>query len=62
MFCLNMYRWDVNATEELPDYMKICFKALYDLTNEISYKVSQKHRWDPSASLRKAVSYMHITT
>ncbi|XP_028805342.1 (3S,6E)-nerolidol synthase 1-like [Neltuma alba] len=47
-------RWDVEATEELPDYMKICFKALYDLTNEISYKVCRKHGWDPSMSLRKA--------
>ncbi|XP_028805344.1 (3S,6E)-nerolidol synthase 1-like [Neltuma alba] len=46
--------WDIEAAEELPDYMKICFKALHDLTNEISYKVYLKHGRDPSMSLRKA--------
>ncbi|TKY71583.1 (3S,6E)-nerolidol synthase 1 [Spatholobus suberectus] len=46
-------RWDISATEQLPDYMKICFKALYDLTNEISSKIYQKHGWDPTDSLRK---------
>ena len=58
-----IYRWDIEATEELPDYMKIGFKALYDLTNEISYKVYLKHGWNPSLSLRKAVSvyiYMFV--
>ncbi|KAI4296531.1 hypothetical protein L6164_036481 [Bauhinia variegata] len=46
-------RWDINATEQLPQYMKICFKYLYDLTNQISLKVYQKHGWNPIDSLRK---------
>ncbi|KAK7328020.1 hypothetical protein VNO77_22114 [Canavalia gladiata] len=46
-------RWDSIAAEQLPDYMKICFKALYNLTNEISCKIYQKHGWDPIDSLRK---------
>ncbi|XP_028805341.1 (3S,6E)-nerolidol synthase 1 [Neltuma alba] len=54
IFTKAVIRWDIEAAEELPDYMKICFKALYDLTNEISYKVCLKHGWDPSTSLRKA--------
>ncbi|KAI9120449.1 hypothetical protein K1719_007482 [Acacia pycnantha] len=54
LFTKAVNRWDIEATEELPDYMKIGFKALYDLTNEISYKVYLKHGWDPSLSLRKA--------
>lgn len=45
----------MTAIEQLPDYMKVCFKALYDMTNEISCKVNQKHGWNPLYSLRKAV-------
>ncbi|GLT83135.1 hypothetical protein SLE2022_014440 [Rubroshorea leprosula] len=46
-------RWDYAAIERLPDYMKICFKALHEITNEISHKVYQKHGWNPVDSLRK---------
>ncbi|MBA0811887.1 hypothetical protein Gohar_025901, partial [Gossypium harknessii] len=31
--------WDYAASDKLPYYMKICFKALDDITNEISQKV-----------------------
>ncbi|XP_076938099.1 R-linalool synthase QH5, chloroplastic-like [Bidens hawaiensis] len=31
-------RWDINAVEELPDYMKMCFLGLYNTTNEIAYQ------------------------
>ncbi|KAK1429340.1 hypothetical protein QVD17_11548 [Tagetes erecta] len=30
-------RWDINAIEELPNYMKICFIGFYNTINEISY-------------------------
>ncbi|KAI7736799.1 hypothetical protein M8C21_011234, partial [Ambrosia artemisiifolia] len=30
-------RWDINAIEELPDYMKICFIGLYNTINEMAY-------------------------
>ncbi|XP_076911475.1 R-linalool synthase QH1, chloroplastic-like [Bidens hawaiensis] len=30
-------RWDINAIEKLPDYMKICFLGFYNTINEISY-------------------------
>ncbi|MED6110806.1 hypothetical protein PIB30_046284 [Stylosanthes scabra] len=47
-------RWDVNTVpDELPDYMKVCFRALYDVTNEISFKIYQKHGWEPKDYLRK---------
>ncbi|KAJ0806185.1 putative lyase [Helianthus annuus] len=32
-------RWDLNAIAELPDYMKICFHALYNAISEMSYNV-----------------------
>ncbi|KAF5767606.1 putative R-linalool synthase [Helianthus annuus] len=30
-------RWDINAAEELPDYMKICFLGFHNTVNEIAY-------------------------
>ncbi|XP_031287270.1 (3S,6E)-nerolidol synthase 1-like [Pistacia vera] len=49
-------RWDHAAIDQLPDYMKICFKVLDDITNEISYKVYKEHGFNPVHSLRKAWS------
>ncbi|KAG5234825.1 terpene synthase [Salix suchowensis] len=46
-------RWDISAAEHLPDYMKICFKALDNITDEISYEIYKKHGWNPVDSLRK---------
>ncbi|KAF8409452.1 hypothetical protein HHK36_005528 [Tetracentron sinense] len=46
-------RWDFAAVDQLPNYMKICFKAVYDITNEISNKVIREHGWNPINSLRK---------
>jgi (3S)-linalool synthase len=51
------FRWDIAAAEHLPDCMKICFKALNNITNEISYKIYKEHGWNPVDSLRKAVRY-----
>ncbi|XP_027191419.1 (3S,6E)-nerolidol synthase 1-like isoform X1 [Cicer arietinum] len=53
LFTEAVSRWDINtAMEQLPDYMKTCFRVLYDLTNEISFKVYQRHGWDPIDSLK----------
>ncbi|KAK9284151.1 hypothetical protein L1049_023319 [Liquidambar formosana] len=30
-------RWDVNAVKSLPDYMKLCYLALYNSVNEMGY-------------------------
>ncbi|XP_044461282.1 (3S,6E)-nerolidol synthase 1-like [Mangifera indica] len=48
--------WDHAAIDQLPDYMKICFQDLDDVTNEISYKVYKEHGFNPVHSLRKAWS------
>ncbi|KAJ7968398.1 Linalool synthase [Quillaja saponaria] len=53
LFTEAVNRWEIEATEQLPDYMKTCFKALYQITDEISYKVYQKYGWNPIDSLRK---------
>ncbi|KAK8607879.1 hypothetical protein V6N13_023324 [Hibiscus sabdariffa] len=49
-------RWDYGASDGLPDYMKLCFKALHDITNEISQKVHKKYGRNPINSLKKAWS------
>ncbi|KAF8411309.1 hypothetical protein HHK36_003856 [Tetracentron sinense] len=53
LFTEAINRWDIAAGEQLPNYMKICFKAIYEITNEIAYKVFQEHGWNPINSLRK---------
>ncbi|KAK7252226.1 hypothetical protein RIF29_36034 [Crotalaria pallida] len=46
--------WDLAAMEQLPDYMKLCFKALYDITNEVAFKTLIKHGWNPIGTLIKS--------
>ncbi|OMO99925.1 hypothetical protein COLO4_13037 [Corchorus olitorius] len=33
----DMSRWDVRAVKNLPDYMKLCYLALYNSVNEMAY-------------------------
>ncbi|KAG8386980.1 hypothetical protein BUALT_Bualt03G0205000 [Buddleja alternifolia] len=39
LFTSAIQRWDLDAIDQLPEYMKICYMALYNTTNEIAYKV-----------------------
>ncbi|KAK4486861.1 hypothetical protein RD792_006169 [Penstemon davidsonii] len=39
LFTHAIQRWDLNAIGQLPEYMKICYMALYNTTNEISNNV-----------------------
>ncbi|KAG9144248.1 hypothetical protein Leryth_023048 [Lithospermum erythrorhizon] len=34
--------WDIDALEQLPDYMKICFLALFNSINQMAYDVLQE--------------------
>ncbi|KAL5571265.1 hypothetical protein UlMin_020862 [Ulmus minor] len=45
MFNDAIQRWELSAMEELPEYMKICYMALYNTTNEIAYRVLKQHGW-----------------
>ncbi|KAH7842191.1 hypothetical protein Vadar_002521 [Vaccinium darrowii] len=36
LFTAAVNRWDIKAVQTLPDYMKFCFLALYDTTNEMA--------------------------
>ncbi|XP_023520215.1 (3S,6E)-nerolidol synthase 1-like, partial [Cucurbita pepo subsp. pepo] len=54
MFTEVVCRWDLVAAEKLPSCMRICFKSLFVVTNEISDQIYQKHGWNPATSLQTA--------
>uniref|UniRef100_A0A803LNA9 Uncharacterized protein n=2 Tax=Chenopodium quinoa TaxID=63459 RepID=A0A803LNA9_CHEQI len=39
LFTNAIERWNINAIDELPDYMKVTFLALYNTVNEIGYEI-----------------------
>ncbi|XP_042487129.1 alpha-terpineol synthase, chloroplastic-like [Macadamia integrifolia] len=47
-------RWDLKAMEQLPDYMKICFLALFNSVNEMGYFHLKEHGIDNIPFLKKA--------
>ncbi|XP_042518571.1 (3S,6E)-nerolidol synthase 1-like [Macadamia integrifolia] len=54
LFTEAINRWEPTEIERLPNYMKICFRVLDEITSEISDKVLREHGWNPINSLRKA--------
>ncbi|CAI0407025.1 unnamed protein product [Linum tenue] len=46
-------RWDIKMAEELPDYMRKCFMALYHMINQIGYDVHKKHGYNSIHSLQR---------
>ncbi|KAL5731045.1 hypothetical protein ACHQM5_003807 [Ranunculus cassubicifolius] len=47
-------RWDHKAMNNLPYYMKICFLALYNTTNEMAYDILKEQGWDILPYLTKS--------
>ncbi|CAL9084310.1 unnamed protein product [Musa textilis] len=47
-------RWDVNAMDKFPEYMKICFLALFNATNDTAYNVMKEKGLDIIPHLKKA--------
>ncbi|KAH7672182.1 Geranyl diphosphate diphosphatase protein [Dioscorea alata] len=45
LFTEAIQRWDIAGIDHLPEYMKICYMALYNSINETSYKVLKNHGW-----------------
>ncbi|CAI0550322.1 unnamed protein product [Linum tenue] len=48
-------RWDINSIQSLPNYMKICFLALYNTINEMAYEFLRKHGYNIIPNLAKLV-------
>ncbi|XP_039134119.1 (3S,6E)-nerolidol synthase 2, chloroplastic/mitochondrial-like isoform X2 [Dioscorea cayenensis subsp. rotundata] len=47
-------RWDISAINNLPNYMKVCFNALYNVTNEIAEITLKEYGWNPINTLSKS--------
>lgn len=45
--------------ENLPDYMKVCYLALINTTNEVAYEVLKKHDINALPYLTKSVTFIH---
>lgn len=43
--------------EQIPEYMKICYMALYNTTNEISYRILKEHGWYAVPQLKRTVIF-----
>ncbi|KAG6528910.1 terpene synthase 10-like [Zingiber officinale] len=49
-------RWDINAIDQLPDYMKILFLALFNTINDDGYKVMKEKGLDVIPYLKRSWS------
>lgn len=54
LFTEAVNRWDIAATEQLPDYMQKCFSSLHKITTEIGYMIYNKHGLNPIDYLKIA--------
>ncbi|KNA18453.1 hypothetical protein SOVF_070640 [Spinacia oleracea] len=51
--------WEyTDSINQLPNCMKVCFKALLETTNDFSSKILTKHGWNPEQCLRKLVQVL----
>ncbi|ESW21928.1 hypothetical protein PHAVU_005G111400, partial [Phaseolus vulgaris] len=53
LFTEAIQRWDLDAMGKLPEYMKICYMALYNTTHEIAYNIQKDHGQTVVACLKK---------
>ncbi|KAL4200963.1 hypothetical protein AMTRI_Chr02g213760 [Amborella trichopoda] len=53
LFPMAVQRRDLKAMESLPDYMKICYLAIYNTNDEISYNIMKEKGWDIKNYLKK---------
>ncbi|XP_039169740.1 (3S,6E)-nerolidol synthase 1 [Eucalyptus grandis] len=45
--------WDNACAEQLPEYMKKCFKVLNDIANDFGKIIFEKHGWKPTRFLKQ---------
>lgn len=50
-------RWDLSEIEQLPEYMKVCYMALYNTNNEICDKVLKERGLSVQPFLRNTVTF-----
>ncbi|KAL3513017.1 hypothetical protein ACH5RR_025734 [Cinchona calisaya] len=54
LFTSAVERWDINSINQLPDYMKICYLALYNFVNQMAYDALKEQGVNIIPYLRKA--------
>ncbi|XP_074567915.1 monoterpene synthase 8, chloroplastic-like [Curcuma longa] len=47
-------RWDVNAIEKFPDYLKLCFLAIFNTANDAAYRITKEKGLDILPYLKRA--------
>nr|QWD59172.1 terpene synthase 3 [Aconitum carmichaelii] len=53
LFTAAVQRWDLDVMALLPDYMKLCFLALFNTTNDIVYAKYKDHNIDILSHLKR---------
>ncbi|XP_039119065.1 (3S,6E)-nerolidol synthase 2, chloroplastic/mitochondrial-like isoform X1 [Dioscorea cayenensis subsp. rotundata] len=54
LFTQAINKWDISAIDNLPNYMKVCFNALYNVTNKIAEITLKEYGWNPINTLSKS--------
>ncbi|KAK2650650.1 hypothetical protein Ddye_018139 [Dipteronia dyeriana] len=52
LFTNAVKRWDVRAMEDLPDYMKICYFAMFNFANDLAFDVLKHHSLNVMSEIR----------
>ncbi|RWR83483.1 Alpha-terpineol synthase, chloroplastic [Cinnamomum micranthum f. kanehirae] len=53
LFTDSVERWDTNAIQQVPEYMRLCFLALLNFGNDLGYDTLKEQGWDIIPYLRK---------
>ncbi|KAH6773781.1 hypothetical protein C2S52_003308 [Perilla frutescens var. hirtella] len=53
LFTHTIERWDINSLERLPEYMAICFLALFNSANEFAYRIMRDQGFNVISNLRR---------
>ncbi|KAK9014938.1 hypothetical protein V6N11_006073 [Hibiscus sabdariffa] len=54
LFTQAVDRWDINAMDLLPQYMKICFLAFFNSINEMAFDILKEHGFHTISFLKNA--------
>ncbi|MCD9641438.1 hypothetical protein HAX54_027621 [Datura stramonium] len=52
LFTQAVNRWELTAMMELPEYMKLPYRTLYDTINTIGYNIYKIYGWNPIENLK----------
>jgi len=53
LFTEAVRRWDLSFTENLPDYMKLCYKIYYDIVHEVAWEAEKEQGRELVSFFRK---------